>query len=167
MIDKTKQDISTRSHYFLLWGWGAFLGFVGQFILIRMNYQQHYQVWFVTVICMIVMIYWLNRDNKKEQVRTYVGDAMGNLWIGIAISFAVLFVIFMKIGFQYCYPFYILFYGLGTFISGRILKFTPLIIGGILNFLLAAGSVWFAYDYQMLFGAVAIHTGTYVESQIW
>ena len=47
-------------------------------------------------------------------------------------------------------------YGLGTFVSGNILQFRPLIIGGIAAWVLAIGAAYVEYDYQMLFGAAAI-----------
>jgi hypothetical protein len=47
-------------------------------------------------------------------------------------------------------------YGLGTFVSGRILRFTPLIAGGVTNWALAATAIWFDFDYQMIFAAAAI-----------
>lgn len=159
MIEKTKQNISGQSHYFLLWGWGAFLAFTGQFILkVWVRYQHHYIVWWITFVCLFIMIILMKRERSKQQVTTYAGESMGHLWTGLGIAFFVLSLLFVKIGFEYCYPFYILLYGIGTFISGRILKFTPLVIGGVFNFVLAAVSVWFNTDYQVLFGAAAILT---------
>lgn len=56
------------------------------------------------------------------------------------------------------YPFFILFYGLGTFISGKLLQFTPLVIGGIFNWVLAIACVFVPFDYQLLLAAAAILT---------
>ncbi|MEN9686504.1 MAG: hypothetical protein RLZZ28_2290, partial [Bacteroidota bacterium] len=39
---------------------------------------------------------------------------------------------------------------------GRLIHFRPLIIGGLINFGLAAISVKFSFDYQLLIGAIAI-----------
>ena len=72
----------------------------------------------------------------------------------------------MKIGWQYCFPFFILFYGLGTFISGKLIRFTPLIIGGIINWILAAVSVHFPYDDQMLFAAGALLTSYIIPGHL-
>jgi hypothetical protein len=47
-------------------------------------------------------------------------------------------------------------YGLGTFVSGSIIRFRPLVIGGIIAWALAIGCTYVSYDYQMLFGAAAI-----------
>ena len=43
MIEKTKQNIFHQSHYFLFWGWGAFIGFTVQYILkVFFHYLKHY-----------------------------------------------------------------------------------------------------------------------------
>jgi hypothetical protein len=162
MIDKTKDNISHNRFYFLMWGWIAFIGIMGQFFLkVVVQYRHHYAIWLITLVGTAISIVYTLRNKKKETVRTYVGDAMSFLWSGMGISFFILsFIItFMdtdKNGWLYCYPFFILMYGLGTFVSGRLLQFKPLIIGGILNWILACVAVFFSFDYQMLFAAAAI-----------
>jgi MFS family permease len=157
MINKTRQDFSDNSIYFLVWGWGAFLGCTGQFILkVIYEYKHHYIVWFITIVCAVITFFIGVRDRKKIKVQTYPGESMSYLWSGLGITFFVISIIFMKIGWQYCFPFFMLLYGLGTFVSGRILKYNPLVIGGITSFILAAVSAWLTYDYQILCAAVAL-----------
>ncbi|HEX3024813.1 MAG TPA: hypothetical protein VHP12_06350, partial [Chitinophagaceae bacterium] len=45
---------------------------------------------------------------------------------------------------------------IGTFVSGGLIKFRPLIIGGIINFILAVVCSRFSFDHQLLFAAAAI-----------
>ncbi|HMJ47717.1 MAG TPA: hypothetical protein VK498_10315 [Ferruginibacter sp.] len=157
MIDKTREGISDRSKYFLVWGWGALIGSLSQFILkVVFDYPYHYRVWFITFICAFISILMGKHDRKKERVTTYVGESMGFLWRGLGICFFIISIIFVKIGWQYCYPFFMAMYGLGTFVSGKILRNSPFVIGGLLSFGLAAVSVWFPYDYQILFAAAAL-----------
>lgn len=157
MIEKTREDISDNSKYFLVWGWGALTGCLSQFILkVVYHYPYHYMVWLITLVCLLITIVMASRDSKRSNVKTYVGESMGILWSGLGIAFFVISIIFMKIGWQYCYPFFITMYGLGTFVSGKILRFLPFVIGGIMSFILAAVSAWVSYDYQMLFAAAAI-----------
>jgi hypothetical protein len=142
MISKTRRNISGQSNYFLLWGWCACLACIGQFLLASVfHYEKHYLVWLITIPCIIINLVWSARDKKKIKARTYVDENMEFLWQGVAFSFFVLSMIFIRTGFYYCYPFYILLYGLGAFVSGRILQFKPLLIGGIINWLLAITAV--------------------------
>jgi hypothetical protein len=158
MIDKTKQGMSDRSIYYLVWGWITFIGCTGQFILKHIyNYEKHYLVWWLVVPGTVFSIYYSIRDKQKNKVTTYIGDSMKYLWIGMGISYFVLSMILSEFGWdKMVFPFFIMLYGLGTFVSGGFIKFKPLIIGGIIASCLAVGAAYVEYDYQMLFGAGAI-----------
>ncbi len=158
MISKTKQDMSDNSIYFLVWGWITFIACTGQFVLKHiLNYEQHYQVWWIIAIGVAFSIYQGIKERNTQKVKTYVGDSVKYLWIGMGISYFVLSMILSKIGWDSAvFPFFIMLYGLGTFVSGSILQFRPLKIGGILAWALAIGAAYVEYDYQMLFGAAAI-----------
>ncbi len=159
MISKTKGNLGRNRFYFLLWGWYVFLAIITQFVLkVVLHYERHYLVWWGVVPAVIITIVYTSRQNKRRGVRTYIGESMASLWTGIGISFFVLSVIIssMHNGWLFSYPFFILLYGLGTFVSGRILKFTPLIVGGMINWVLACIAAYVHYDYQMLLAATAI-----------
>ena len=160
MIDKTRQDISAQSPYILLWGWFTFAGCIGQFLLkVLLRYEHHYFIWFITIPCIIISFYLSSRNKKRSKAKTYVNESMTYLWTGIGISIFVLSLLFVVVGYQYCFPFFILFYGLGSFVSGKILHFMPLTAGGIVSWCLSAVSIWFDFDYQTLFAAASVLFG--------
>lgn len=168
MIKKVRNDISANRFYFLFWGWLSFLAILAQFVLkVIVKYQHHYIVWLCVIPAVIITIVHSNKQHGKHH-STYVGDSMRYLWMGIGISFFVLsFVVSnSKGGWNIAYPFFILFYGLGTFVSGMFLKFKPLIIGGIFNWLLACVCVLLPYDYQLLTAAAAILTSYIIPGHI-
>lgn len=158
MIGKTRQSISDKSIYFLVWGWLTFAACTGQFILKHLfRYEKHYLVWLVTIIGVIFSIYQSNREKDQRRVRSYVDDNISHLWGGMAISFFVLSMILTRQGWDKpVFPFFIMMYGLGTYVSGSMIQFRPLVYGGIMALGLAIGSTFVSYDYQMLFGAAAI-----------
>lgn len=157
MIDKTRKGFSNQSGYFLLWGWCTMLALLGQFVLKHFfHWRHHYMVWLITIVCAIITIVWVGRDRRKRAVRTYVKDSMVYLWTGLGITFFIFSLLFIKLGWFNCYPFYMTLYGVGTFVSGKILQFNPLVIGGIGCWILAAIAIWFSMDAQMLFAAASI-----------
>lgn len=169
MIDRTKANLGENRFYFLLWGWVTFAAIVSQFILkVVLLYEHHYIVWVVVIPTAIITMIHASR-RKSRMVRTYIGDSMSYLWTGIGISFFVLSFIISKSsdGWAYGYPFFILFYGLGTFVSGKILQFTPLIIGGIMNWALAILCVFVHFDYQLLVAAAAIFTSYIIPGYLF
>lgn len=158
MISKTKQNMSDNSIYFLVWGWLTFIACTGQFVLKNIfQYEKHYLVWTVIIIGVAFSIYQGRKEDTSVKAKTYVDENMKHLWAGMAISFFVLGMILTKLGWgTVIFPFFIMLYGLGTFVSGNFIQFRPLIIGGIIAWALAIGSTFVNYDYQMLFGAGAI-----------
>lgn len=158
MISKTKSNISNNGIYFLVWGWLTFIACAGQFVLKHiLEYDKHYLVWLVVFIGIAFSIYQDKKEGKKNRVKTYVDENMGYLWTGMAISFFVLGMILTRLGWgTVVFPFYIMLYGLGTFVSGKIIQFKPLMLGGLAAWALAIGAAYVEYDYQMLFGAAAI-----------
>ncbi|MEO6647588.1 MAG: hypothetical protein ABIN89_14460 [Chitinophagaceae bacterium] len=105
---------------------------------------------------MFITIYWTIREDREKKATTYVKESMRYLWTGLGITFFIFCLIFVKLGWWNCYPFYITLYGVGTFVSGKILQFKPLVWGGIISWILAAVSVWFHNDVHILFAAVSI-----------
>jgi hypothetical protein len=158
MISKARQNMSDNGIYFLVWGWLTFFACTGQFVLKHiLRYEKHYLVWLVIIIGILFSIYQGRKEERTSKVKTYVDESMSYLWGGMAISFFVLGMILTRMGWgTMVFPFYIMMYGLGTFISGNFLKFRPLVIGGIVAWVLAIGATYVSYDYQMLFGAAAI-----------
>ena len=169
MIQRTKSNLGENRFYFLLWGWVSFTAILTQFFLkVVLRYEHHYIVWLVILPTVIITIVH-SAKHKRRTARTYIGDSMSYLWTGIGISFFVLSFIISNSaeGFLYAYPFFILFYGLGTFVSGRILQFRPLIIGGIFNWLLAITCLFVEFDYQMLVAAAAIFTSYIIPGHLF
>lgn len=169
MISNAKGNISKNRFYFLLWGWYTFLAIITQFVLkVVLHYERHYIVWWGVIPVVIITIIYTAKQNKQKAVRTYIGESMASLWTGIGISFFVLSFILAssKEGWLFSYPFFILLYGLGTFVSGRILKFTPLVAGGIMNWVLACIAAYVMYDYQMLLAAAAILTSYIIPGHL-
>jgi hypothetical protein len=168
MINKTKENLGQGGFHLLLWGWLTFAAILGQYVLkVIFNYRHHYIVFLLTFIGIGVSLMY-SRKRKEKYVRTYVGESMKNLWIGLGISFFILSFLFANIegGWFFCYPFFILLYGLGTFVSGMILRFRPLIIGGIFNWILSMASVFFDFDNQMLFAAAALLTSYIIPGHL-
>ena len=169
MINKTKSNLEENRFYFLLWGWLSFVAIIGQFILkVILEYERHYMVWLLTIPAAIITVIYSARRHKAPAVKTYVGESMSHLWTGVGISFFILSLVITNSpgGRLNAWPLFILFYGLGTFVSGRILHFSPLVIGGIFNWVLAIISIFVHFDYQLLLAAGAILTSYIIPGHL-
>lgn len=158
MITKTKDAVAVDSFYFLFWGWLVFACCAVEYVLmIYFEYPYHSFVWWSMPVGGIISGTYSARQARIKRSMTYIEEALSYLWIAIGLSFFVLvFVNIVSEAWKTAFTYYILMYAIGTFVSGKLIRFKPLIIGGILNFILAAVSIKFNFADQLLIGALAI-----------
>jgi hypothetical protein len=157
MIENTKHSISDNSHFFLLWGWATLVGCLLQYYLFAIaKYPHHYLAWLVTPVALLLHVIFIFKYRKNERVKTFIGEANSYVWMIIGVAYIALAFVFTKIGWQYCFPFYILLYGIGTYISGGLLKFTPMKLGGATCLILVVVAPHLEYPTQILLAAFAI-----------
>lgn len=162
MINRAKNQFSENGHLYLLWGWVILICSIGQFILSEIFHSRFsYQIWLVTWLAVIYQIIYLARRKKKRKVRTYTEDILGGVWLAFVITM-ILFAFSLGSSLQSAhvgrvfYPFLLTLYGLPTFLSGIILRFRPLITGGICCWCLSVFSSFVPAQYQVLLLGVAV-----------
>ncbi|HLX92525.1 MAG TPA: hypothetical protein VKR32_12630 [Puia sp.] len=157
MIDKTKASVADNSFYFLLWGWLVFVACVSQFVLkVIVDSRWHPIVWSVNIIGIVLSIYHSVHEERKRRVRNYIDECLDYLWISIVVSYVLFGLAFARIGWENCYTFYMMLYGLGSFVTGRLLKVQPLVWGAIASWALAVVSTFTRFDINILLCAAAI-----------
>src|SRR3954453_7121785 len=91
MIDKTRDELSDNSIYFLLWGWIVFIGCLLQyFLMVVIKTQHHYYAWLIVIPGVLFSIIFSVKYKPRRNVKTYISDSMGRLWTGMSISFMAL-----------------------------------------------------------------------------
>lgn len=157
MIQTAKENFNDNGFFYLLWGWLVFIAALTQFCLIHIQYELNYMPWPVLMTAggIISFIYGY-RQEKKAKVKTHLDSFMGYLWGGFVISLLIVLGMMPKISVEVAYPIIMILYGLGTFVSGGVLKFTPLILGGITCWAIAIISLFFNFEIQLLLIAFAV-----------
>jgi hypothetical protein len=131
MINKTKFDIRQGSFYLLFWGWLIFACSLSEFLLLKFtDVIHHYYVWLLVIPGVFVSMLYGFITGRKAKVRTYTGMLYMWIWLGFFISATVLFIVHSKSMYTVA-PYILLMAGLPTFISGFLIRFKPLIAGGI------------------------------------
>ena len=96
------------------------------------------------------------KQNKKHQVKTYIESYLGYLWLAMGFAMIIIMFVMVKYHNQQSMPFFILLYAIGTFTSGGILQFKPLIIGGSICFILCILAFFVGDYYQLLLIALSV-----------
>lgn len=156
MVNKTQRQYSDDSFYYIMWGWLVLVASIAHFILMQLNIQQAPVVWMLMPVGGIVSFVYGAKQSKKEKVKTYVNTYMGYLWTAMGLSMIIVLSMMFKLGVENAYPILILIYGIGTFVSGGLLSFKPLIVGGIICFGLSVAAFFVSFQIQLLFIAAAM-----------
>jgi len=158
MINRAKNRFSETGHLYLLWGWVILVCCITQFVSLQyFNYEKGYQVWFLTWLAVIYQFIYLAKTKKREKVKTYTDEIMGFVWLTFMICGVVMVFILIKLKvFVAINPLILVLYGMPTFLSGIILKYKPLIFGGISCWVLALLSPLVPLEYHLLLLACAV-----------
>ena len=161
MINKAKDQFSENGHLYLLWGWVILVCSVTHFVLLHwVKYEYHYMIWMLTWVAVLYQTIYLVRQGKKKKVKTYTDDIIGFVWLSFVIMMFLFGVVFGRLlgdeYYKYINPAFLVLYGMPTFLSGIILRFRPLKIGGICCWLLSIIATFFVYDFQLLFLSLAV-----------
>lgn len=161
MISQAKARFSENGHLYLLWGWTVLVCAIAQFVLLRIvKWEQHYMVWMATWLVLIYQFFYLHKREKKVKVRGYADQVIGAVWITfVVLMFLFGFLFGFLLGkeyYQFISPGFLALYGMPTVLSGVILQFRPLIVGGVCCWILSVCSTFIPYDFQLLLLAAAM-----------
>lgn len=165
-IKKTKENIHENSFGFLLWGWLIAIASFAFFALHRYTDTPYYFLPFPVLAAVGIMItaVYLKRKHAGTTL-TYTTYFIYKLWIVLAACF--LMVVFINVS-QGKMPFTytLIIAGIGTLVSGWVMKFVPLEIGGILLLSSAMGSLYIGDEYKPLLHGIAFVAGYLVPGYL-
>jgi len=158
MINQAKNRFTENGFLYLLWGWLILISAVGHFVLLKLQLFKHPEIiWMSCWVAIIFQIIFLVQKKKKEKVKTYSDGIIDNIWMCFGICMMVLSIVVSKNNlWMYVYPIILMLYGIPTFLSGVVMQFTPLKIGGISCWVLAVLSTFFLPIYYLLLLAAAV-----------
>ena len=158
MINRARNRFSETGTLYLLWGWVILVCCIAQFALLKyFNYEKSYQVWGLTWLAVIYQFIYLARIKKNEKVKTYTDEIIAFVWITFVVCGCILvYLLLRQKAYHLINPAILVLYGMPTFLSGIILKFRPLTIGGICCWVCALISPFIANEYHVLLLACAV-----------
>lgn len=159
MINKTKANIRQGSFHLLFWGWLIFVCSFSEYLLFRLTgWQNVWVVWLLTIPGVFVSFIYAYIHGRRSKVFTYADMIYMWIWIGFLITAIILFLI-LSDAIETVSPFILVIAGYATFMSGFIIKFRPLIIGGITFWIFTVISHFAGPGFAPLAMPLAVLTG--------
>ena len=159
MLTRAKLNVEQGSFHMILWGWLISAICLGHFLLMKFTGLQHpWNIWWLTLAGAVISGIYGFRQGARSSVRTYAGYVHMWVWMGFLISGIILFILLLDrpwlIG-----VFILMLAGYATFLSGIIIKFRPMIIGGILLWLFAVAAHFLDRENALLINSLAVLLG--------
>lgn len=149
MINSARQDFSDDSIIYLLWGWSVCLASLAQYVLLKMDNIYNGAVWLVLIPVGIFQGLYFARAKKTEKVKTHLDRVIGYVWISVGLSLGIVLAT-QSILQLHTFPVLIVLYGIGTFISGGIMRFKPMQYGALCCWVIALAALHVVFEYQLL-----------------
>ncbi|MBL0268833.1 MAG: hypothetical protein IPP99_09260 [Chitinophagaceae bacterium] len=153
MINKAKDACHDTGVTTIMWGAVIICCSLVRFAELHFDFRLPFDIYLLTFLAVIPQIYFNVREKKRRKVKTYDEQFMDSLWTAFGISIALLIYINSllykewdvvndqyvamtgKGGFklyEYTASFFLLLYGMPTFVTGMTMKFKPMFWGGLL-----------------------------------
>ena len=166
MINKAKEDYRESGISALFWGavitFCSIVSFFGHYY----NVPALDNVWWLTFAAVAFQIVYSVRQSRKRKYKTYSDDAMGGIWISFGVAM-FLFSFFVNAGrVDHSNTLFLITYGIPTFATGFTRRFKPMIIGGIICWLLAILNIYTPGPYNILYNAVAAQVAWFIPGLI-
>jgi hypothetical protein len=167
-ISNFKMNYREGSKSFLLWGWLLTFASFSNFIILKiLHNQEAYNLmgllslanWaLILLIGFIIQFFMLRKMNRDKKVYSYLDGYIKNLWWVTAATFIIATFVCARLEITPP-PIMLLIAGLATTTSGLLIKFKPLIFGGISFFVFSIASTLVSFEYIALIVGAAIICG--------
>ena len=162
-ISNFKMNYKENAQIFLLWGWVMTLASFSHFAIAKIiiSYEAYEQTMLLTIGNYAVFVavgflieYFIDRKNNKK-VFSQLDSFSNILWkvTGASIPITVFLCIKLQVPPP---PFFLLIMGAATTITGFLIKYKPVILGGIAFFLFAIASSFVLSENTLLITGVAL-----------
>ena len=153
----------------MIWGWSVLIATVLEYLLLRSNEWSafHWMTWPVLMpVAGLISAYTSRRLHNASGYKTLIDEVMRYSWGGTLLGILFSLGLSARIGWVDSYILIILYYALGTAVSGLILQLRELVFGGVFSILLVLGILLLQkdqVDFEAMLIAMAVSiVGTYL-----
>jgi len=167
-IANFKMNYKENSQVFLLWGWILTLASISNFVILKM--LSSLEAWehkgflilgnwvgFI-LIGSIILFFIVRKEKKEKKVYSQIDKFIDKLWWVTAASFVIAVILCFRLELE---PpsLMLLVAGIATTTTGLVIRFKPLIFGGMSFFIFSIASTFVTNEYLALVVSAALICG--------
>lgn len=166
MINKAKCEYQDTGISCLLWGSVITICSLTSLANYWLKIDALEYIWFLTVAAVIVQVIISINEKKNKKFTSYTDAAMGGVWISFGIAIFMFSFYTSKFEVTHASAIFLTAYGIPTFTTGFMRNFKPMLIGGIICWVLAIASMYTRYPYTHLYAALAAQVAWFIPGLI-
>ena len=160
MVNSSRYKMKNEVKYFLLWGWMVFVAAILHFIILNLGVENSWIVWPVMMgLSFVIYGVMVQKSKGGNRAISYIDRVNKYLWLGFFGPLLITLMVGIFISWAAAYPFFMAIYGWSAIVSGGLLKFKPLIWGGVASCILGVATIFVPGMFILLMLAVAILFG--------
>lgn len=157
MISGARARMSENGFIYLFWGWLILVAALAQFIMLNTGLGAYnYYPYLLAIPGAIYTAVYESRGKRKNQQADYTGTIMAAVWITAGLNMLIAGFVFAPVLQMSPVSFILIILGLATVISGAVIRFRPLIWGGIISNLAGIAAVFIGYAWHPVLVIAAI-----------
>ena len=159
MISTAKGNVSQGAFHMILWGWVVMIVSFSHFMLMKFQVIDHPElVWLLMLPTLLVSLFVGFKKGNQASVTSHLDTIYMWLWFTFVITMALM-IFFLYEKWDIISPMVLMLAGYGTFLSGKIIRFKPMVYGGISFWIWALVAYFAGPYYGLLITSAGICTG--------
>jgi len=159
MISTAKGNVTQGSFHMLLWGWVVITVSISHFLLETFQVIKHPEiVWLAMIPTLVISLGVGFTRGRKNAVSTHLDNIYMWIWLGLTISVSLM-IYYVNGKWDIISSMVLMMAGYATFLSGKLIKFKPMVYGGIAFWMWSLIAYFAGFYYGLLIIAAAIFTG--------
>ena len=150
MISKAKKSYVTKGIAPMVWGLLIVICSIITWAQLQYNFTIKFDIWLLLIVALVLQVFFAIKERKQRRFTSYEETATGFVWMAFGISIFLVSFYNAKYGTSESSTLIMILYGIPTFITGGLVKFRPLIIGGIICWVISFISVFTEVKIDML-----------------
>ncbi len=177
MINKAKDACHDTGMAAIMWGAVIAICSLTRLAELHFNFRLPFNIYWLTVVAIIPQVYISVKENKERRVKSYGDVFISYLWISFGICIFLLSYITGSMAdalrpvteelkntdsspsvfilYEFISSFFLMLYGLPTFVTGVSMKFKPMFFGGLLCWVCCIIALYTTVKIDLLLVAVS------------
>jgi hypothetical protein len=150
MIRKAKKSYVSKGTASMVWGTLIVVCSLTTWAQIVFSFTIGFDVWMLLLLALIPQIYFAVKERNAKSFVGHDEQTMNFVWISFTVCIFITSFYNSRYGGESSTTLVMMLYGIPTFITGGIFKFKPMIIGGIICWVLSILSIYTPFTTDML-----------------